>query len=297
MNVSSNGLQFEVEVSGPANGPVVLLTMGLGMQLVAWPDTLVQALEKAGFRVVRYDNRDVGLSSHLDHLGQPQMLWQFVKSRVGLSLSAPYTLQDMALDALGILDALDIRRAHLIGVSMGGMISQRIAATAPERTLSLTSIMSSSGAPGLPGPGAEVTRAMLQRPRSGVPQDVVDHTLEVFKLIASPAYPQDLPTYREHLMQGVMRSYNPAGVMRQMLAVVGDKGRHELLARITCPTLVIHGTADPLVPIEGGRDTARRIPGARCEAIEGMGHDWPPGVARRLAELSIPHLLSASASK
>jgi pimeloyl-ACP methyl ester carboxylesterase len=292
MNITSNGLKFEVESTGPEDAPAVLLTMGLGMQLVAWPDALIQALVKAGFRVVRYDNRDVGLSSHLDHLGQPQMLWQFLKSRVGLALKAPYSLQDMAVDAIGILDALNIRRAHLFGVSMGGMISQRVAATAPERTLSLTSIMSSSGAPGLPGPGSEVTRAMMQRPRSGVPQDVVDHTLEVFKLIASPAFPQDFPAYRQHLMEGVQRSYNPPGVMRQMLAVVSDTTRHELLARITCPTLVIHGTADPLVPIEGGRDTARRIAGARFEAIEGMGHDWPPGVARRLADLSIPHLLS-----
>ena len=294
MNVTSNALSFEVESSGPVHGPVVLLTMGLGMQLVAWPDSLIGALEQAGFRVVRYDNRDVGLSSHLDHLGQPQLLWQFLKSRVGMTLHPPYCLQDMAVDAIGILDALNIGQAHLLGVSMGGMISQRIAATAPERTLSLTSIMSSSGAPGLPGPGSEVTRAMMQRPRSGVPQDVVDHTLEVFELLASPAFPQDLPAYREHLMQGVKRSYNPPGVMRQMLAVVGDNTRHELLSRITCPTLVIHGTADPLVPIEGGRDTARRIAGARFEAIEGMGHDWPPGVARRLAELCVPHLLSVT---
>ena len=289
MNIVSNGLQFEVVDTGPVGAPVVLLTMGLGMQLVAWPDSLLQALAQAGFRVIRYDSRDVGLSSHLDHLGQPQMLWQFFKSHMGLPMRPPYTLQDMAQDALGILDALKIERAHLLGVSMGGMISQRMAASAPERVLSLCSIMSSSGAPGLPGPGSDLMRTMMQRPRSNQPADVVDHTLELFQKIGSPSFPQDTDSFRQHLLAGVQRSYQPVGVMRQMLAVVSDTTRHQLLPLVVCPTLVVHGSADPLVPIECGRDTARRIPGARFEAIEGMGHDWPPGVALRLVELCIPH--------
>src|SRR5690606_4054733 len=153
--------------------------MGLGMQLIAWPESLIQALTQTGFRVVRYDNRDIGLSSHLDHLGQPKMLWQFVKSRVGLRLRPTYTLQDMAQDALGILDALNVTRAHLRGVAMGAMIARRSAATAPERVRRLASIMSSSGAPGLPGPSSEVTRGVMQRPRSHLPADVVDHTLRL----------------------------------------------------------------------------------------------------------------------
>lgn len=294
MKIVSNGLEFEVEDTGPVGAPVVLLTMGLGMQLVAWPDAFLQALTQAGFRVVRYDNRDIGLSSHLDHLGQPKMLWQLVKSRMGLQLRPPYSLQDMAQDALGILDALNIARAHVLGVSMGGMISQRIAATAPERSLSLCSIMSSSGAPGLPGPGSDIMRAMMQRPRSHQPADVVDHSLQLFQKIGSPTFPQDAEHFRQHLLDSVQRSYHPVGVMRQMLAVVGDTQRHQCLPRIVCPTLVIHGTADPLVPIACGRDTAQRIPGARFEAIEGMGHDWPPGVASRLAALCIPHFQSVT---
>ncbi len=290
MKIQSNGLSFEVEISGEETAPAVLLTMGLGMQLVAWPDSLIQALVRAGYRVIRYDNRDIGLSSHLDDLGQPQLAWQFIKSRIGLPLRSGYSLQDMAQDALGILDALKIRQAHLVGVSMGGMVSQRIAATAPTRVLSLTSVMSSSGAPGLPGPGMDVTQAMLKRPSSKDPEAVVAHTLDLFKLVGSPAYAQDMAEFQQHLMQGVQRSYHPEGVVRQMMAIASDTQRFELLPKIACPTLVIHGTADPLVPIACGRDTAERIPGARFEAIEGMGHDWPPGVAKRLAELIVPHL-------
>ncbi|MDO8905138.1 MAG: alpha/beta hydrolase [Hydrogenophaga sp.] len=295
MKVLGNGLQFEVEVSGDPQAPAVLLTMGLGMQLTAWPDTLLQALRDAGYRVICYDNRDIGLSTHLDHLGVPNMAWQVIRHRLGWAPKPPYGLQDMAQDALGILDALDLRQAHLVGVSMGGMISQRIAATASERVLSLTSIMSSSGAPRLPGPRSDVMRALLKRPRSRSPEDVVAHTLEIFRLIGSPAYPQDMPVFEQHLMAGARRSYHPEGVARQLMAVVADSGRHSLLDKVSCPTLVLHGTADPLVPMACGQDTAARIAGARFTSIEGMGHDWPPGVAVQLAQHIVPHLKAARA--
>lgn len=295
MKIASNGLHFEVETAGDDSAPAVLLTMGLGMQLTAWPERLLTALVNAGYRVIRYDNRDMGLSSHLDALGEPHLLWQFVKSRLGLRLRSAYTLQDMAQDALGILDALGVARAHAVGVSMGGMISQRIAATAPERVLSLTSVMSSSGAPGLPGPSPEVSRAMVTRPKSQSPEDVVNHTLDIFRLIGSPAYPQDMPVFRQHLLDGVIRSYHRAGVSRQLLAIMTDRQRHTLLPRIACPTLVLHGAVDPLVPLACGKDTAARIPGARFEAIQGMGHDWPPGVATLLANHIVPHLNAATA--
>lgn len=300
MKISANGLRFEVEVdeplSPPTGGgqpPTVLLTMGLGMQLVAWPEALLQGLRAAGHRVVRYDNRDIGLSSHLDDLGKPNLPWQFVKHKMGFSPTHPYTLQDMAQDALGILDALGVDRAHVIGVSMGGMISQRIAATAPQRVRSLTSIMSSSGAPGLPGPSPDVSRALMQRPASLDPQDIVNQSLALFQLIGSPAFEQDRAHLRERLLAGVQRSYHPQGVLRQTLAVVADTDRHTLLPRIACPTLVIHGTADPLVPLACGEDTARRIPGARFEAIAGMGHDWPPALIPRWLDLILPHLAHA----
>jgi pimeloyl-ACP methyl ester carboxylesterase len=253
----------------------------------------VQAIVQAGYRVIRFDNRDIGLSSQLDHLGVPNIGWQLVRSRLGLSIRSPYSLQDMAHDTVGLLDALGVQRAHLVGVSMGGMISQRVAATAPQRVLSLTSVMSSSGAPGLPGPRSDVTRALLKRPRSHLPEHVAAHALNMFRLIGSPAFAQDLPAFEQRVLADAVRSHNPAGVARQLLAVASDTARHHVLKTITCPTLVVHGTADPLVPLVCGQDTAARIAGSRFEAIEGMGHDWPPGVAALLAGHIVPHLHAA----
>jgi pimeloyl-ACP methyl ester carboxylesterase len=270
--------------------------MGLGMQLTAWPDSLVQAIVQAGYRVIRFDNRDIGLSSQLDHLGVPNIGWQLVRSRLGLPIRSPYSLQDMAQDTVGLLDALGVQRAHLVGVSMGGMVSQRVAATVPQRVLSLTSVMSSSGAPGLPGPRPHVTRALLKRPRSQRPEHVAAHALNMFRLIGSPAFPQDMPAFEQRVLADAVRSHNPDGVARQLLAVASDTQRHTLLQRIACPTLVLHGTADPLVPLACGQDTAARIAGARFESIEGMGHDWPPGVAALLAGHIVPHLQTAQTS-
>jgi pimeloyl-ACP methyl ester carboxylesterase len=296
MRVYSNGLEFELEVVGDKQAPAVLLTMGLGMQLVAWPMALVDALVTAGYRVIRYDNRDIGLSSHLDAAGVPNMTLQILKHKMGFALHPAYRLHDMALDALGILDALDIESAHIVGVSMGGMISQRIAIAAPARVRSLTSVMSSSGAPKLPGAKSHVASAMLARPKSAKLEDVVDHSLRLFQMIGSPGFPQDPKEMRERMTASAKRSYHPAGVARQLLAIVADTQRYKDLAAITAATLVIHGTDDPLVPIACGKDTANRIPNADFVAIEGMGHDWPPGVTVQLCDHIIPHLKNADAA-
>lgn len=293
MKIEKNGLSFEVHVAEPATAPTVLLTMGWGMQLVAWPQALIDGLTHAGYRVVCYDNRDVGLTTHLDDLGKPNLAWAMVKHKMGFSLTPPYTLQDMADDALGILDGLGVQRAHVLGVSMGGMISQRLAATAQQRVLSLTSIMSSSGAPGLPGPRPDVSRALMTRPASKSPADIAANIQAQLEVIASPAFQQDPSHLYQRVLADVQRAYNPQGMLRQMLAVMADTDRHRLLADIACPTLVIHGTADPLVPLACGQDTAKRIPGARFEAIEGMGHDWPPAVVQRWLSLVLPHLKAA----
>ena len=259
------------------------------MQLVAWPDAFVEALVKAGYRVIRYDNRDIGLSSHLDHLGRPNMVWQLLKAKMGLAVNSAYSLQDMAKDALGILDALGISQAHIVGVSMGGMISQRIAITAPKRVLSLTSIMSTSAAPGLPEATPVVLRAMLKRPKSQRVEDIVNHSANLFQLIGSPAFPQDA-SYPDRIKTGIERAYHPVGMLRQLLAIAADTKRYQFLSEIKCPTLVIHGKADPLVPIACGKDTANRIPGSRFVEVEGMGHDLPPGVTKLLSDLIVPHL-------
>ena len=303
MKIRANNLDIEVEDtgsgwgSGPASGgahrPAVLLIMGLGMQLVAFPESLVQALVDAGYRVIRHDNRDVGLSQRCEALGKPNLLWQSLRYKLGLQPKAPYSLGDMAADSLGVLDALGISQAHVLGVSMGGMIAQRLALAAPQRVLSLTSVMSTSSAKGLPQARPEVIRVLFQRPANRSPQAVADHYVRLFNAIGSPAYPTPEPELRERILLAYERGFYPHGTLRQMVAVMADTTRAAELPQITAPTLVLHGKADPLVPYACGEDTARRIPGAKLVGFDGLGHDLPPvPVAQMLAEL-IPHLRAA----
>ncbi len=299
MKIIANGLEFEVEDSGAADPdalqrPAVVLIMGLGMQLIAWPPAVVQALIEAGFRVIRFDNRDIGQSSPMDHLGRANLLWSGIKHKLGLVPRPMYTLADMAADTLGVMDALKVDKAHIVGVSMGGMIAQRVAIAAPQRVLSLASIMSTSGARGLPPPHKKVLQMLLRRPSGKDPQQVVDHFVRLFGVIGSPAFPVDPVVLRGNILAGVQRSYRPQGTARQMLAVVSDVTRAQQLTRIACPTLVLHGKADPLVPYACGEDTARRIAGARMVGIDGMGHDLPPGVVDHLLRALLPHLQAAS---
>ena len=294
VQVRANGISIEVEDSGAdgsqAGRPVVLLIMGLGMQLVAWPPAFVRALVDQGFRVVRFDNRDIGLSQHFDQLGVPNLLWESLRYRMGLAVRAPYSVHDMAADSLGVLDALGIVAAHVVGVSMGAMIAQRVALAAPARVLSLASIMGSSGARYLPGPKPRVLRVLFSRPQGSGEQAVVDHYVQLFKIIGSPGFPLDETALRERVLASVRRSFHPAGTLRQIAAIAADVRRADELPRISVPTLVLHGKDDPLVPFACGHDTARRIPGARFLGIQGMGHDLPPGVVERLLEPLLPHL-------
>jgi len=300
MKIQANGLQIEVEdsattVADPAHRqrPVVLLIMGLGGQLVDWPDAFVQALLAVGYRVVRFDNRDSGLSAALDHLGKPKVSWTLVKLQMGLHPQPPYSLSEMAADALGVLDTLAIERAHVVGLSMGGMIAQRVAIAAPQRVLSLSSIMSSSGAQGLPGPTPHVLKVMMTRPAGQDEESVVAYFQKFLQTVASPAFPTPVEEMRAQLRLTYRRSYRPIGTKRQMLAVITDTGRAALLPRISCPTLVLHGRADPLVPFANAEDTARRIPGATLKGIDGMGHDLPTQGVQLLLQALIPHLQAA----
>jgi pimeloyl-ACP methyl ester carboxylesterase len=297
VKVKANGISIEVEDTGAdgsqAGRPVVLLIMGLGMQLTAWPPAFIQGLVDRGLRVVRFDNRDIGLSEHLDHLGVPNLVWESLKHRMGLKVNAPYSVHEMAADALGVLDALGIAQAHVVGVSMGGMIAQRVALAAPERVLSLTSIMSSSGARYLPGPKSHVLGALLSRPSEYSEQAIVDHYIKLFKVIGSPAFPVDEAALRERLLISTRRSFHPAGTARQMVAIAADSSRADELALLKPRTLVMHGKADPLVPFACGQDTARRISQAQFVGIEGMGHDLPPGVVELLLQPLVPHLLAS----
>ena len=283
MQVEANGIAIEVDDQGPRDGPVVMLIMGLGMQLIAWPQPLVQRLIDEGFRVLRFDNRDIGLSQGFDHTGVPNMALAGLRHALRLPVHSPYTLADMARDALGVLDALDIARAHVCGASMGGMIAQHLAAQAPDRVASLTLIMTSGGARDLPQPGWPVRRALMARPMRPDPQAALKWVLHVMRAIGSPAYPADPAAMRQRAMASVERAWRPAGSTRQLLAVVADGDRSALLPHIHAPTLVVHGTDDPLVPLACGQDLARRIPDARTDFIPGMGHDLPDALLPRLA--------------
>ena len=293
MKVKANGIEIEVEDTGGEGRPVVLLIMGLNMQLIAWPDNFVTGLVRAGFRVVRFDNRDAGLSTQLDEAGTRNLLWQGLRYRFGLPVQSAYGLQDMANDAIGVLDALGIRRAHVLGASMGGMIAQRVAATVPERVTSLVSLMSSSGARGLPGPRGDVVALMMRRPVKRDEASLVAHSMRLVRLIAGPFYPPDEAALRARLTTAIRRAYRPRGLMRQIAAVAADSGRERLLARIACPTLVLHGDADPLLPVACGLDTARRIPGARFVPLAGVGHDLTPQIAQILLPQMVPFLQAA----
>ncbi|MEJ6024110.1 alpha/beta fold hydrolase [Ramlibacter sp. PS4R-6] len=292
MRVDANGTAIEVEDFGPPDRPAVVLVMGLGMQLVAWPDAFVDTLVAAGYRVVRFDNRDIGLSQKFDQLGVPNLVWESVKHRLGFSVQAPYTVHDMAADTLGVMDALRIESAHVVGVSMGGMIAQRVAIAAPQRVMSLTSIMSSSGARYLPGPKAHVLQALLSRPGGKSEEAIVDHYVHLFQVIGSPGFPMDEAELRRRITVATRRSFHPQGTVRQLTAVAADAHRADELPRIKAPTLVIHGRDDPLVPLPCGNDTARRISGAKFHVVPGMGHDLVPGVVERLLASLLPHLQS-----
>ena len=296
MIIKANQIDIEIDDTHPGDTtsrPVVLLITGLGMQLIAWPPALVQGIVDPGFRVVRLDNRDIGLSQHFDNLGTPNLLLEGLKYRLHIPIRPLYSLKDMASDSVGVLDTLHIGKAHVVGVSMGGMIAQRIAILAPGRVASLTSIMSTSGARGLPEATLAVTRVLLSRPGKGI-EATINHTVRLLQVIGSPGFPTPVAELRERASAAAQRSFHPQGILRQIVAVAADTSRAGDLGRITTPTLVIHGKADPLVPFPGGADTARRIKGARLEAIEGMGHDLPPGVVDRLLPLMVPHFIAST---
>jgi pimeloyl-ACP methyl ester carboxylesterase len=290
----ANGIQIEYEDYGDRDHPTILLIMGLGAQLTLWPIELVEALVARGFRVIRYDNRDIGLSHKFEGVKAPGMLKLVLLSRFGIKPRVPYTLSDMAADAVGLLDALGIERAHIVGGSMGGMIAQLVAVEYPERVLSLTSIMSTTGNPKLPPAQKEAFAVLTKRPPPATDEEaLVAHGMNVARTIGGPGYPADEGELRERVLAGIHRSFYPAGPPRQIAAIVADGDRRARLARITAPTLVIHGEDDPLVRLEGGKDTAAAIPGARLETIPGMGHNLPTQLTDTLADLIADHAKAA----
>ena len=284
----ANNISIEYESFGATSDPAILLIMGLGMQMIAWPEPFCRDLATKGFRVIRYDNRDTGFSTKFDGVKAPGLASLLLRSTLRLPLRVPYTLEDMAADAAGLLDALSIEAAHVVGASMGGMIAQNLAAKYPQRVLSLTSIMSTSGHRSLPGADPLVSRHLFRsRPTNGDREAVIAHNMRSLELIGSPDYPVDAETRREMCSLSFDRCYYPAGFTRHVAAIVEDGDRRRRLMKIQAPTLVIHGREDPLVPLAGGIDTAEYVPGAGLEIIDGMGHNMPVELWPRIIELIV----------
>jgi pimeloyl-ACP methyl ester carboxylesterase len=299
-HVEANGVTLDADDSGNRDAPALLLIMGLGMPAALWPDAFVDRLLAAGLRVIRFDNRDCGGSTRLRSAASTRNLpGAIARALLRLPVRAPYTLDDMADDAAGLLAALEVRRAHVVGASMGGMLAQVLAARHPGRVASLTSIMASTGNPSpriaLGKPRA--LRAILHRPRNTDDIELItNHLVRVFGIIGSPAYPSEPQVLRQQLERVARRGYYPAGTARQLLAILASGDRRPQLANITAPTLVIHGQDDPLVPVAAGIDTARHIRNARLEIIPGMGHDFPASLQPRMVEMIAAHVRAAEAA-
>ncbi|MES2491412.1 MAG: alpha/beta fold hydrolase [Pseudomonadota bacterium] len=292
--ISANGLEFEYETFGNSKDPVLLLIMGLGGQLIQWPDEFCKALAQGGYYVIRYDNRDVGLSTRLGHLGRAKLMSAGLLSTFRLPVKAPYKLDDMAADAVGLLDALSIQSAHIVGISMGGMIGQIVAAKHAARVRSFVSIMSSSGHKSLPSPSLRIQLRLVKRPKTLDRESLIAHGMETWRLIGSPAYPTSADALRAKVESAFDRASYPQGLGRQTLAILASGSRMPLLPKIKAPTLVIHGDKDPLVPVAAAYNLARYIPGAKLEIIKGMGHDLPPQLLPQLQGMILSHVKSAA---
>lgn len=273
--IKANGLNFEFETFGKPQDPTILLIMGFSAQMTMWPEELCQGLASRGYQVVRFDNRDIGLSAKLESAGNVNVMEAFMKAASGQPIQSPYQLNDMAADAVGILDALDIEQAHIVGASMGGMIAQLVAINHPAKAKSLTSIMSTTGRRDLP-PSSPEALAVLTQAAPVEREARIAHTMKVWRIIGSQApYTADDEELRTVATAIVDRSpYYPAGIARQLVGILASPPRNEMLKTVKLPTLVIHGADDPLVNVEGGKDTAASIPGARLRIVPGMGHDF-----------------------
>src|SRR5271166_295382 len=290
--VRANGITIEYEEFGPLDAPVILLIMGLGMQLVAWPNSFCEGLAARGFRIIRFDNRDAGLSSPMPSAGRLATRAMMARALFGLQVRPPYTLNDMAVDTVGLLDVLGVAKAHVVGASMGGMIAQIVAIEHPERVKSLTSIMSTSGDRALPGPRGKVLRALIwPRPRSE--SMAIRRMIEFFHLVGGSGYPPTEAELQAKVERSVRRSYRPDGLARQLIAIQTAPSRVRTLRRVKAPTLVLHGSEDPLIPMAGGEDTAANIPGARLRIVPGMGHFLPETLVPLLVEEIAEHCRNA----
>ena len=279
-------IKLDYACFGAKTGVPLLLIMGLATQRTAWPMAWIDALVARGFYVITFDNRDIGLSTRLEHLGTPKLARVMLRRLIGIGTPPPYTLSDMAGDTLALLDLLNIKSAHVLGVSMGGMIAQRLALANPERVLSLTLMMTSSGYPLLPPPDLSVLKMFAAKPPAGMSdrEAAVAYLLRLFEEIGSPAYRIAPELRRARALEQVNRSMAGAGSVRQLAAIMADGKRWRLLPKLKLPVQILHGVADKMVPIAHGKDLARRIPSAKFEIIPGLGHDVPEALAELITD-------------
>jgi proline iminopeptidase len=293
-SLQANGITLEYESLGNPADPAIVLVMGLGVQMILWPDAFCETLAAKGFRVIRFDNRDAGLSSSLDHLGTPRIAIAYLLHMLHLPVKAPYRIDDMARDTVAFVEALGLARAHLVGASMGGMIVQNAAALFPARVASVTSIMSTTGNRKLPPPTSQAMRALMQPPaKPGDVQAAARRLANVLQAIGSKTYPEDPAELLAFCVRHAARAHNPPGQARQLIAIAASGDRSDVIRRIKAPTLVIHGDEDPLLRPECGADTARVIREAggdvTLEIVHGMGHDLPTQLLQHITELIANH--------
>ena len=291
--VTANGIQIEYETFGNDSYPPLLLIMGLGAQMIFWHDEFCEMLANRDHYVIRFDNRDVGLSSKFEEAGVPDIMEIMSSVLQGEEAKIPYTLDDMADDTIGLLDTLNIETAHVCGLSMGGMIAQVVAYRYPSRVLSLLSIMSTTGNPELPQGTPEVLALMFSPPPEEREANI-EHNVKLLQAIGSPGFPFDEDWMRDLTARCYDRCFCPQGTVRQTAAIFAHGNRKPSLARITAPTLVIHGSEDPLLPVEGGKDTKESIPGAELLIIDGMGHELTREVWPQLVDAIAVHTQKAS---
>lgn len=286
----ANGIEIEYEEEGDAGSPPLLLVNGLGGQLIGWSEEWRAALVRRGFRVVRFDNRDAGLSTWFDAAGAPDVIGGWAAQE---PVAPAYAIEDMADDAAGLIDALELGPAHVVGVSMGGMIAQALAIRHPDRVRSLCSIMSTSGAPGIGTPSPAALQVLLRRPETER-EARIEQAVETFRVIGSPGYPFDEERERARCAAAFDRANHPAGVARQLVAIVTAGDRTAALGGLKVPTLVVHGAEDPLISVGGGEATAAAVPGSTLLVLPGMGHDIPLALVDTIADAVLANAERAS---
>lgn len=291
-NVGPARIDIAYERLGDPHAPPVLLIMGVGAQLIAWPDGFCDELVRRGLHLIRFDNRDVGESTHLTGAPPPDM----AAALAGDCSSASYTLSDMAADAVGLLDALGLESVHLVGASMGGAIAQTIAIEHPRRVRSLTSMMSTTGDPSVGQPNAEVMRVLASGSPPSSREEIVQRTLDVFRIIGSPGFAPDLEAVADRAGRAFDRAFDPPGMARQAIAVLASGDRTARLRSLDAPALVIHGAGDRMCDVSGGRATAAAIPGAELVVLDRMGHDLPRALWPRLATRIVKHIQRGEAT-